>query len=251
MNSSTCRTLMTLVLASSSVAARADVLNVLGNYSGTINGQAMAGTAAGVLDTSGDGANHIQIDFSSYPAGSHPYAYGVSKTTIICWGGNKALEGAANLFDLSGGNYTVDRTFTWPSLPGSQVIATGAVGTVGNNMQFNVAMNGMYAGPTDLVSVLSYKVQWNQLTPSSIQEAGVGEILRSDGSVLTVHVSSVYAGLASPMPFATQYGEMTRRDLTWNGSTYTLDWNGYLVPAPSSLLALASFAGLAGRRRGR
>lgn len=230
--------------------ANGSVLSIQGNYTGLINGQPLVGFAAGVLDTSGDGDNHVQIDFINYPDGAHPYAYGNSKTTIFCWSGGKAIDGAANLFDLSGGNYTVDRVFSWPSLPGSGVTASGQVSTVGDQMLFDCQMNGTYAGPTDLVSVSSYSVVWEQFDATTVHEKGIGEILRADGTSLIVNVESYYKNLSSMMPVPVEYGVMTKRDLTWDGSTYTLNWAGYLtVPAPAGSLAFGALAGIASRRR--
>ena len=59
-----------------------------------------------------------------------------------------------NLYDLTGGNYQVSRTVTYPDHPGSQVVFETEV-TAGSKTQWSteIEVTGTYDGPTDVVSV--------------------------------------------------------------------------------------------------
>jgi hypothetical protein len=104
------------------------------------------------------------------------------------------------------------------------------VATNDGDLTFAAAMNGTYNGPLDLLSVDSYSVVWEQASATSVHETGTGIIRRSGGSTLEVRVDSTYGHLPRPMPTHAQAGTMTRIDLTWNGSRYTLDWACTLSP---------------------
>ena len=204
-----------------------DFLNVTGTYNGTINGGAVSATSTGQLNPLGNGPNILNVAFSALPATFHPYALGISVTTIICWGAaGTPNDGSQNLFDLTGGNYTMARTFTWPSLPGSSITATGVVATVGTNMTYTMNLSGTYAGPTDLIGVVSYQVRWRQGQNGTLLEEGSAIVQRSGGATLQVNIQTVYGGVSGTLA-ANQVGSATANELTFDVGTgqYHLNWS--------------------------
>jgi len=253
--SNTMRSLVLVLVASALLAgaAKGDELTVTGTYSGEINGVDLAGVGAGYLDTTGTGPNHHDVEFSSIPDDFHPFALGISIITWKCQCASLAIGDAQNLYDLSGGNYTVERTFTWPDYPDSVLDVSGTVSTVGSEMHGDVSIVGAYDGPLDLVGVLDYTSSWSQLTPTSIQEHVVSTIERSNGETLTVQFDTAYGDLSQQL-VADQTGNVYADTLTWDPSEgfWSLDWHGVqtIVPEPASLsvLGLGSLA-LFSRRR--
>lgn len=220
------------------------MLSVSGSYSGNINGTPLVATSTGSINTDGPGGA-LSATFSSIPTDTFtPLAVGSSLVTLVCWSSAERVSGAhgfaQNLFDLSGGNYTVDRTFTYPTLPGSILTATGTVATVGSNMTYTADFSGTYNGPTDIVGVSNYQVRWVQGPGSTVLETGTATLLLSGGGTLELGIGTTYGGLTSPLLYE-QFGVYKPMpNYVVTGPTtaeFTTDWTASVtrVPEPSSM----------------
>ena len=97
-----------------------------------------------------------------------------------------------NLYDLTKGNYRVNRTITYPDLPGSQITTDAQVRAVKDSeWSTNITINGTYNGPTDVVSVSDYQLTWTA-DGRSILESGSATLgLKSGGSIRQVWKSTI------------------------------------------------------------
>ena len=68
---------------------------------------------------------------------------------------------ALNLYDLTEGNYRISRTITYPDFPESKIVTDGKV-KAHRKSEWNttININGTYNGPTDVISVKEYKLEW-------------------------------------------------------------------------------------------
>jgi hypothetical protein len=218
------------LLTTSSVHARAPQgpIGVSGSYSGSLNGTSISGTATGTFDPSGAGNNDLSVTFSSIPGTFHPYAIGISVGTIICWGATSEVAPAQNLFHLSGGNYTISRAFTWPSLPGDSLQVSGTASTMGSSLSYAMQIVGTYSGPTDLTGVSSYSARWVPLGQTSVQETGSALVTRTGGPPLVVEFTTTYSNLATTVS-GPQVGTLSPVVLSYSGApahVWHLNWVG-------------------------
>lgn len=215
------------------VDAPATSRSLTGTYTGTINGAPIAGTSSGGIDVSGLGDNDMIIDFTAMPAGYHPFAIPCRK--IMNMGGQAAKDslGAQNLWELAGGNYTANTTYTWPSLPGDTIRATVQVTTTGMNQHYDMVLNGSYHGFTDLSGVGTYQLL---MAPSAgslgvLTETASPAIRRVGGATFDVDVRTVYSGVQNPLPVPSQVFRYKINTYTFSGSQYHLNWNATVFPA--------------------
>lgn len=222
--------------------AFANIISVSGIYNGTINGVAIAATSVGTLDTTGTGNNEVSVNFSSIPNSTFtPLAIHASLLSILCGNGLVANPSALNLFDLTGGNYSVTRHYSWSSLPGSGLDVIANVSTVGANMTYIMSMNGTYSGPTQISGLSSYGMDWSPSPLLTMFEHGTARLVSAQGD-FDMDFDSMYSGLLQPLP-STQRSRITPLDLTYipTGATAGnshVQWIGTVsaVPEPSSLM---------------
>lgn len=172
-------------------------------------------------------------------------------------GGQAAKDslGAQNLWELAGGNYTANTTYTWPSLPGDTIRATVQVTTTGMNQHYDMVLNGSYHGFTDLVGVGTYQLL---MAPSaglagSLTETASPAIRRAGGATFDVDVRTLYSGVQNPLPVSSEVFRYKINAYTFSGSQYHLNWNATVYPAASvpaspgwALALMAALTGLLG-----
>jgi hypothetical protein len=222
--------------------ARCASIVVTGTYSGDINGTPLAASVSGGFDTTGVGPNNLTVNFSSIPNDTFtPLALGSSVITLVCWSAAEPIgPDTLNLFGLSGGNYGISRTFSWPTLSGSTLTATGAASTVGSNLSFIANLSGTYNGPTDIVGVTGYTVHWTQGAAGTVDEQATATLLRSNGAALPLAISTVYSGLTNSLlnPEVGSYTPLATYTATGPLSgNFSATWTNTLtsIPEPPSL----------------
>ncbi|MCB9853435.1 MAG: hypothetical protein H6819_10100 [Phycisphaerales bacterium] len=247
------------VIVCPSIAA-ATMISVTGTYTGTINGEPFAASIApgdGSLDTTGLTPATTHINFTAIPNPSFtPIAFANSQLTIYCpIGGRPIGAGVQNLFDLTGGNYTAERTFTWPDYPGSSIAATGSVSTTGTDLSFLIDMTGTYNGPTDITGISDYVVHWTQGPPGELRETASATLSRSGGAPFSVEYVTTFFGLSGSLNMdQIGYYDPRRFDYVATGDTtgvYDVELAIVFIPEPATLIFLGSGAVilLCGRRR--
>ncbi|MGB7201397.1 MAG: hypothetical protein WBD16_03915 [Pyrinomonadaceae bacterium] len=97
-----------------------------------------------------------------------------------------------NLYDVTKGNYRVQRTILYPDFPESKIVTDAQVKASGNaEWNTNITINGTYNGPADVISVKDYQLVWNA-DGKNINESGSGTLeLKSGGTVRQVWSSTI------------------------------------------------------------
>lgn len=203
----------------------ATTLTVTGTYNGTINGGNLSATCAGSLETTGADSNSVLINFSAIPPSFHPYAFGNSVITFYCPMGIQTTSSALNLFDLTGGNYTVTRTYIWAAY-GCTTTAVCTVSTAGSNMLVHIHASGNYDGPTNLAGVAHHPVRWIPSGLNSLTEEGTATFLDSSKDAHQVTYTSVFNWSGGqPLP-GTQEAQYAYNSVSYNGTQMYVNWFG-------------------------
>ncbi len=96
------------------------------------------------------------------------------------------------MYELTGGNYRVQRTVSYPEFPNSQVAFDVQVTAVRKTeWSTKIAISGTYDGPTDVVSVKDYQLEWTS-DGKTLSEKGSATLVQSSGrSFRSVWTSSI------------------------------------------------------------
>jgi len=97
-----------------------------------------------------------------------------------------------NLHDLTGGNYRVYRTLSYPQFPKSKIVFDTEVKAISRSeWATDLRVNGTYEGPTDVVSVKDYQVTWTTNGKTLFEKGTATLVLSSGGTVLSEWSSSI------------------------------------------------------------
>ena len=134
-----------------------------------------------------------------------------------------------NLYDLTGGNYHVTRTVTYPDLPKSQVVFETEVTAVsGKEWSTKISVSGTYDGPTDVTGVKDYVVEWTTDGKTLFEKGSATLQLSSGQSIRSLWSSSI-------VPKTPYFGKFPATGETLNvsftpfkieGKTMSYDWKG-------------------------
>ena len=96
------------------------------------------------------------------------------------------------LYELTGGNYRVHRTVSYPDFPNSQVVFDTEVTALRDaEWTTKISVSGTYDGPTDVVSVKDYRLEWST-DGNTLFEKGSATLVTSSGrSFGSVWTSSI------------------------------------------------------------
>ena len=208
------------------------------NLSGIINGAPVTATGSGTIDM-GTSVSSLHVDWAKSqavpPLTLATAAWGVSAG---CAG---VTQGAAlNLQKLTGGNYTLTRHITWPSVPGSAIDVVGSVSTTGNQMAITGTVSGSYNGPTDVVDMTNWTQNWTRSgNGTAIDYTASAVAHRADGGTFLVQYSGIYGagGPLLPGPEVLSVNLMsfsstaTTEDFTWSNTVS-------MVPEPDLLSSI-------------
>jgi hypothetical protein len=97
-----------------------------------------------------------------------------------------------SLYEITDGNYRVHRTISYPEYPNSQVVFDTEVTAVRNSeWSTKISVSGKYDGPTDVVSVEDYRLEWTT-DGKTLSEKGSATLVPSSGrSFHSVWMSSI------------------------------------------------------------
>lgn len=134
-----------------------------------------------------------------------------------------------NLFDLSRGNYTIERTISYPDFPQSKITTNAQVKAANESAwDTNISMNGTYDGPTDVISVRDYQTTW-ATDGKGIRESGSATlVLKSGGDLRQTWESTItlaQEGL-SRFPRSGERIEVTVTPFQIDGNKMSYSWEG-------------------------
>ncbi|MCA1577137.1 MAG: PEP-CTERM sorting domain-containing protein [Acidobacteria bacterium] len=234
-------------LAADSVAA--DPITVTGTATGSIGGQPLNATVSGSLGGGSGGTGNITATFSSLPDDITPASV-VIIITVQCQIITPASdEGCSqDIFSATGGNYTLNRTFTFDGFPASSLNVSASVMTVGTNLTSTAVFSGDL--PVGGNSVLSYTQSVTPNGPGSILETGVAVL--DSGQVIRWSGVFTYSGPALAAPYTMN---INWNSITLSGTTLITDFDTQCVPEPTSMFllgtGLAAFAAAVRKRKHR
>jgi hypothetical protein len=96
------------------------------------------------------------------------------------------------LYELTGGNYRIHRTLSYPEFPDSQIVFDTEVTALRDTeWTTKISVSGKYDGPTDVVSVKDYRLEWST-DGKTLFEKGSATLVTSSGrSFGSVWTSSI------------------------------------------------------------
>ena len=140
-----------------------------------------------------------------------------------------------NLYDLTGGNYDVRRTVTYPDHPNSTFVFDTEVRAIGGGQwSTNLRVTGTYDGPTDIVSVRDYQVNWTT-DGKTLAERGRATLLSASGDAVRSEWTSTITPLAPDLaafPVAGEVANVSYSPFELAGDTMSYEWEGSVQARP-------------------
>jgi hypothetical protein len=138
-----------------------------------------------------------------------------------------------NLFGLTGGNFHIERTLTFPDFPDSLIEFSGDSKSFcdGEEWDGEFEAEGTYDGPTDVIGLEGYTLVWTT-DGRLLFEDGSIDLLISDGTVVRELWTSIYEvteGELGEMPEGGQTATATFTDFKVDGDTLSYHWEGEVV----------------------
>jgi hypothetical protein len=134
-----------------------------------------------------------------------------------------------NLYDLTGGDYNVLRTVTYPDFPTSHLDFDTRVKAVsGTEWSTEMNIKGNYDGPTDIVGVRDYQVAWTSEGKTLIEKGSATLLRGSGGEVRSVWKSSIVSTgkTRRALPGSGETVRVTYTPFQLKGNTMSYDWHG-------------------------
>jgi len=133
-----------------------------------------------------------------------------------------------NLYDLTKGNYSVVRTISYPDFPGSQIATNAQVkATKDSEWNTNISINGTYNGPTDVVAVKDYQLEWTNDGKSILESGSAALELKSGGSVRQVWKSTITPERGiEKFPRSGELITVSISEFQVNGNKMSYKWEG-------------------------
>jgi hypothetical protein len=237
-----------LAIALAAGSASAQLAGASISITGAVNGEALEATGEGVVDLGNDGMSQVSLTFNRRPLDFDTRA--PSLLSNICANAFRADDDTTdNLFDLSGGNYNVSRTFQWIGATGV-IFMDSVVSFDGSTFNSDSVISGNYGGPTDIIGIQDYRITWlPSSTPGEFFESGTAILDRASGGTIILQFASIYSGLKSSLR-RPQFG-IGSFDTEFENEKLSVGWDGeFAIPAPATA-ALLGFAGVAAARRRR
>lgn len=134
-----------------------------------------------------------------------------------------------DLYELTGGNYHIRRTLTYPEFPASQIVFDTDVSATGaEEWSTKIEISGNYNGPTDVVAVRDYQLTWTTDGKTLLEDGTATLELASGGSV-----RSVWSSLITPdeprfeeFPREGETIKVTFSSFKIDGNEMSYEWEG-------------------------
>ncbi len=134
-----------------------------------------------------------------------------------------------NLYDMTGGNYRVRRTVTYPDFANSRLDFEAEVRAVKDDeWSTDIAIGGTYDGPTDVVAVKDYTVLWSSDGKTLFEEGSADLVLASGGIVRSKWTSDILPTRQDLRDFPKE-GErvmVSYSAFAIRGNTMSYEWEG-------------------------
>lgn len=133
-----------------------------------------------------------------------------------------------NLYDLTKGNYSVVRTISYPDFPGSEIVTNAQVkATKNSEWDTSISINGTYNGPSDVISVKDYQLEWTS-DGNNILESGSSTLeLKSGGSLRQIWKSTITpVGGLEKFPRSGELINVSVSDFKIDGNKMSYTWEG-------------------------
>lgn len=138
-------------------------------------------------------------------------------------------EDVFNLYDLTGGTYRVQRTLTFPQYPNSSIVFDTRVRAISDTeWETDLNIDGVYDGPTDVVSVRDYELIWS-VNQGTLDESGTATLVLSSGETLLSEWSSSIEAEGQDFRGFTPQGQIIRvsySPLRIDGDSMSYEWEG-------------------------
>lgn len=136
------------------------------------------------------------------------------------------------MYDLTKGNYRLQRTISYPDFPDSRIETTAQVRAVRDSeWETKITINGNYTGPTDVVSAKDYQVSWTADGKNIVESGSVTLQLSSGRSVRQVWSSTITP--EREIEKFPQHGELiniTVSPFKLDGNKMSYSWDGTVSP---------------------
>jgi hypothetical protein len=133
------------------------------------------------------------------------------------------------LWELTGGNYRLQRTLSYPEFPNSKLVFNTEVTAIRDTeWSTKITISGTYDGPTDVVAVKDYQLAWTT-DGKTLSEKGSATLQLSSGrSIQSVWSSSIIP--AKPnferFPRGGETINITFSPFRIDGNKMSYEWNG-------------------------
>lgn len=141
------------------------------------------------------------------------------------------------MYDITHGNYHVNRTVSFPDFPKSRIIFDTEVKAVGAaEWSTKIIVSGTYDGPTDVVGVKDYQIKWTTDGKTLFEKGSVTLQLSSGHFVNSIWSSSITP--AKPnfrgFPRAGETVDVTFSPFRIDGNKMSYEWQGTVRPTAKS-----------------
>lgn len=134
-----------------------------------------------------------------------------------------------NLHDLTGGNYRVHRTLTYPQFPRSRLVFDTEVKAISaSEWTTELRVSGTYDGPTDVVSVKDYQIAWTTDGRTLFEKGSSTLVLTSGRTVRSEWSSSIFPKGRNfrGFPSVGEVVQVSYSPFKIDGKKMTYDWEG-------------------------
>lgn len=139
-----------------------------------------------------------------------------------------------NLYDLTKGNYRLQRTISYPDFPDSQIVTNAQV-KAGRNAEWdaNITVNGKYNGPTDVVSAKDYQLIWTSDGKQILESGNTTLELKSGGTLRQVWSSTITPEQGiEKFPPAGELINISISPFQIDGNRMSYEWEGTVKARP-------------------